>query len=87
MGPHWVPVVHQSGYGQIMVPAIPAGAGTAKLVSCRKKGAIAKVTAQSSLMSVRRLIVHRKRRPFPGGVFFNFETRNQSLSLVSILIL
>jgi hypothetical protein len=52
----------------------------------RIRGAITKVTAQSRLMSGRRHIAQRKRRPFSGGVFFHLHDWNQLLALVSILI-
>lgn len=54
--------------------------------SYRNKGAITNLTVQSSLMSGYHHTVHRKRRPFPGDVFFDSQDRNQLLSLVSILI-
>jgi hypothetical protein len=48
-----------------------SGDGRNLEVDYRNKGAITKVTVQSSLMSGCYQIVPRKRRPFPDDVFFD----------------
>jgi hypothetical protein len=70
--------------------AIPVGAGTATGFSSGRfrsnSGAIANVTARCRLMTRRHYMGTRKCHPSPGGVFFDFETRYQLLTLDSILI-
>jgi hypothetical protein len=42
--------------------------------------------SRSLLKPTKYRTLHRKRRPFPGGVLFRLRVRNQLLLLVSILI-
>jgi hypothetical protein len=81
-----VQVVRQSGYCRVENRAASDQTETARLECYRSKGAITKVTVQTSLMSGRHHNVQRKRRPFPGDVFFDLQVGNQLLSLVSILM-